>query len=291
VFAHLKRINERPAPYSCLTIEELWTDPHISEQMLRFHLADSVEAASRPAAVIDQSVAWISRTFTLGEGRRVVDLGCGPGRYANRLARTGAAVTGVDFSSRSIAHARATAEREGLSVSYVNADYLAWSPEGRFDLALMIYHDYGALAPELRRRLLARVHELLEPGGAFVLDAASLAALADLEEISAYAPQLMDGFWSAAPYFGFLNTFTYPEERVSLDRYEIIEADRTRTFCNWTQYFDPESLGAELELGGFAVTEILGDVAGNPYDADAEEFAVIARPIATTPRGDRTSVL
>lgn len=280
MFAELERINRRPTPFSCRTIRELWADPHISEQMLRYHLDASVDAASRSAEFMDRSVAWISRTFSLGDGTRVVDLGCGPGLYASRLARTGTAVTGVDFSPRSIAYAREAADRAGLSVRYVMADYLSWRPDERFDLALMIYCDYGAMAPQQRRRLLERVRDLLEPGGAFLFDVSSLAALADLEEAAAYAPRLMDGFWSPREYFGFLNTFKYPDERASVDRYEIVEADRTRTFCNWVQYYDPESLAAELGEAGFIVAELVGDVAGASFDPSTHEFAVVARPIA-----------
>jgi SAM-dependent methyltransferase len=244
--------------------------------MLRYHLDPSVEAASRSAEVIGASVAWIATRFDLTAGTQVVDLGCGPGLYANALARSGTAVTGVDFSPRSIAHAREAARRDGLSTAYVEADYLTWTPEHRFDLALMIYCDYGAMAPLQRGQLLGRVRDLLEPGGAFLLDVSSLAALADLEEVAAYAPMLMDGFWSPNPYFGFMNTFVYPDERVSVDRYEIVEADRTRTFCNWVQYYDPESLAAELGAAGFTVAEVLGDVAGAPYDPAGAEFAVVA---------------
>ena len=279
MFAELERINRRPATFSCRTIRELWTDPHISEQMLRYHLDASVDAASRSAEFMDRSVEWISLTFSLGDGTRVVDLGCGPGLYANPLGRTGAAVTGVDFSPRSIAYARAAADRAGLSVRYETADYLSWRPDERFDLALMIYCDYGAMAPQQRRQLLGRVRDLLRPGGAFLFDVSSLAALASLEETAAYAPRLMDGFWSPNEYFGFLNTFTYPDERASVDRYEIVEADRTRTFCNWVQYYDPESLAAELSESGMIVAELAGDVAGAPYDPSAHEFAVVARPI------------
>lgn len=278
LFAELERINRRPAPYEGLDIEGLWTDAHISEQMLRYHLDPSVDAASRSPEAIDRSVAWLARTFELGPGRRVVDLGCGPGLYAGRLARIGAAVTGVDFSARSIQHARETAEREGLSASYAVADYLEWEPGDRFDLALMIYCDYGAMGPDQRRRLLERVRALLAPEGAFVLDVDSMAAFADREEAVAYAPRLMDGFWSAQPYYGFLNTFVYPAERASVDRYVIVEADRTRTFATWVTYFDPERLETELAEAGFRIDQLLGDVAGAPYDPAAHEFAVVARP-------------
>jgi SAM-dependent methyltransferase len=277
VYEALERINRRPVPWAEMTIRELWADPHISERMLRHHLDDALPGASRPADFMDRSVAWMARAFDLREGRRVVDLGCGPGLYTTRLARTGASVTGVDFSPRSIEYARGVAGRDGSSARHVLADYLEWDPDERFDLAVMIYGDYGAMSPEQRRRLLARVDRLLVSDGAFLLDLASMAALADLEETAAYAPMMMDGFWSAQPYHGFLNTFVYPDEQASVDRYEIVEADRIRTFWTWTQYFDPEGIAAELDASGFEVTELLGDVAGAAYDPAGQEFAVVAR--------------
>lgn len=277
LFEALDRINRRPRPFETMTIRELWADPHISERMLRYHLDDSAHGASRPAAFMDRSAAWIGSTFGLRPGSRVVDLGCGPGQYTNRLARTGARVTGVDFSPRSIEHAREVAARDGLDVTHVVADYLEWDPGERFDLALMIYGDYGAMSPSQRSRLLARLDALLEPDGAFLFDVASLTALDDVEETAAYAPRMMDGFWAEGPYHGFLNTFVYPDERASVDRYEIVEADRSRTFWTWTQYFDPHSLGVELAAAGFRVETLLGDVAGGPYDPAGTEFAVVAR--------------
>lgn len=277
LFEELQRINGRPEPFSVMTIPELWTDPHISERMLRYHLDDEASGASRPSGFADRAVSWMSETFGLGPGARIVDLGCGPGQYTLRLARTGADVTGVDVSERSIAHATASADRAGLDIRHLVADYLEWEPDERFDLALMIYNDYGAMSPEQRHRLLQRLEGLLEPGGAFVFDVASIAGMAEVEEVATYAPQMMNGFWAPAPYHGFLNTFVYAEERASVDRYEIVERDRTRTFWTWTQYFDPESLGAELTSAGFERSQVLGDVAGAPYDPAAPEFAVIAR--------------
>ena len=88
---------------------------------------------------------------------------------------------------------------------------------------------------------------------------------------------MLDGFWSAEPYFGFLNVFKYDNEKASLDKYTIVEEARIRVVYNWLQYFDPESLKKEIEDGGFVLDEVLGDVAGGAYDAAATEFAVVAR--------------
>ena len=87
----------------------------------------------------------------------------------------------------------------------------------------------------------------------------------------------LDGFWSAKPYFGFVASFKYDDEKVSLDKYTIVEEDRQRETYNWLQYFSPESLQKEVHNTGLQIDELLGDVAGKPYDTDSAEFAVVMK--------------
>ncbi len=161
--------------------------------MLKAHLDGSNGLASRRTDVIEASVAWIGETFELVRGTRALDLGCGPGLYARRLARTGASVTGVDFSSRSIRYARAVAAREGLPVSYVNENYLAYETDERFELITMIFCDYCALDPDQRRQLLGKVAGWLAPGGSFLFDVHSLAFYETRREAASYGSSLMPG--------------------------------------------------------------------------------------------------
>jgi SAM-dependent methyltransferase len=277
LFEALERINEPPALYSRYTADALWTSPDISEMLLRFHLDGEVDVASRRSEFMDASVDWISATFDLGPGKRVIDLGCGPGLYLTRLARTGAKLTGVDFSARSIDYARAAAERDGLAIDYVLGDYLALDMEPGDDLAMMIMCDYCALSPQQRRRLLERIGRLLGPGGAFLFDVYSYAGFETWEEQVAYGADLMDGFWSAQPYYGFLNTFRYEAERVVLEKYTILQRDRLSEYFNWFAHYDVASLTAEVESAGLQVAAVHGDVAGEPFEESAPEFAVVVR--------------
>ncbi len=78
-------------------------------------------------------------------------------------------------------------------------------------------------------------------------------------------------------YFGFLNTFKYEKEKVTLEKYTIVESDRTRIVYNWMQYFDTNDLEKELGQGGFSVDDFFSDVAGSPFDSKKTEFAVVAK--------------
>jgi SAM-dependent methyltransferase len=273
----LADVATRPAPYARSTVATLWTEPHLSAQMLRFHLDQEVEAASRRHAFIDRSVAWLVDTFEVGPGRRVLDLGCGPGLYANRLARTGAAVTGVDLSQRSLAHAAAVAAAEGLDATYVRGDYLAELPAGPFDLALLIYCDYGAIGPDERQRLLRNVSSRLASGAALVLDVHAVTRLASVAPGTTIRHAREGGFWSAGPYVEVDTVTVYEELALVLERHDIVEPDRTWTILDWAQHFDPAGLTDELDAAGFVVEAVLGDVAGGAYEPSGETLAVVAR--------------
>lgn len=277
MFARLEEINRRPAPFEFYTAADLWTDEHTSGQMLAYHLDGEIDVSSRRAEFIDQSVEWITSCFGVSRGARIIDFGCGPGLYANRLAQVGANVKGVDFSKRSIEHARRVAADLGLSAEYVNQNYLDFETEDRFDLILMIMCDFCALSPSQRMVMLEKFDTLLSPGGSVLLDVYSLGAFDDREEATSYEVNLLNGFWSPEKYFGFLNTFKYDDAKVILDKYTIVEAERTRTIYNWLQYYSPASLRNEFEQTGYTQHEIYGDVAGRPFDGSASEFAIIAR--------------
>ena len=244
--------------------------------MLSFHLNGAVDLSSRNAEFINRSVKWIASELNIGRDSKIADFGCGPGLYATPLAKRGANVTGIDFSGRSIEYAREVAAREQLNISYVKHNYLEFETEDRFDLVLMIMCDYCALSPAQRKEILSKFNKILRPSGSALLDVHSLTAFEQKKEVATYEANQLDGFWSPKQYYGFLNTFKYDDEKVTLDKYTIIELDRTRKVYNWLQYFAPEDLERELVEAGFSVKGLYSDVAGTPYDEKSSEFAVIA---------------
>jgi SAM-dependent methyltransferase len=277
VFNQLEEIHRRPEPFEFYTAADLWTDEHTSKQMLAYHLNGDVDISSRRFSFIDKSAGWIVSRFDLREGKSVADFGCGPGLYAERLAQTRAAVTGIDFSKSSLEYAERRAKAEKLNIRYIHQNYLEFHSDDRFDLILMIMCDYCALGPGQRKSLLGKFKSLLKPGGSILLDVYSLKAFDQKTESATCEPDLMDHFWSPEKYYGFRISFTYEDAKATADKYTIVERNRTRTVCNWLQYYSRESLARELAESGFAVEEFLANVAGDPFDADGNEFAVIAQ--------------
>ena len=202
VFQELAELATRPEPFSVSTIRELWTRPHLAGQMLEHHLSQESEHSSRPLEAIGRIVDWIDDQLEL-DGKRVIDLGCGPGLYASRMAKRGAKVTGVDFSANSLEYARS---HDTDGVEYLEADYLEDELPGGFDIAVLIYCDYCALSPEMRARLLERIHALLNPGGHLVLDLNGPGAFEAVGDHVEIEERLMGGFFAPGDYVGIHRT-------------------------------------------------------------------------------------
>jgi 2-polyprenyl-3-methyl-5-hydroxy-6-metoxy-1,4-benzoquinol methylase len=129
-----------PTPYDKGT-DMMWTDEHISKFLLEAHLNPETGAASRTPTEIDKTVDMIDKK--LRPGSVILDLGCGPGLYTERLAKKGHRVTGVDFSRNSIAYAIEQREKHQSNIEYLNADYLNLDFESQFDLIMMIVSTTG----------------------------------------------------------------------------------------------------------------------------------------------------
>ncbi len=279
MFEEIENINTRPEPFEFYTASDLWTDEHTSKQMLTYHLNEGIDMSSRNSGFISRSVEWIASRFNVGAGTKIADFGCGPGLYATKLAQRQADVTGIDFSKRSIQYAQEVATKEGLFIHYVNQNYLEFETDDRFHLILMIMCDFCALGPIQRNKMLRKFHTILEPSGSVLLDVYSLTAFGQREEAATYEANLLNGFWSPKKYYGFLNTFKYEKDKVVLDKYTLIEADRTRTVYNWLQYFSPEALEDEFVKCGFTVEKLYSDVAGLPFDPKTTEIAIVAKKL------------
>ena len=229
----------------------MWTDEHISKKLLELHLNPDIDSASRSLGSIDKTTEFIL-SFCKDAPMEILDLGCGPGIYLERLAGQGYTCTGIDFSANSISYARNQAKEKGLKISYMNQDYLELDFENQFDLILLIYTDIGVLLPEERKSLLKRIHRALKPGGIFVFDVLNDRNLeVKFRESQAWSFEF-SGFWKPSPYLELVSGYHYPESRVFLKQHTILdESDRVQNYRFWTHYFNPDNVNDMLSSCGF----------------------------------------
>ncbi|MEO5575461.1 MAG: class I SAM-dependent methyltransferase [Gaiellaceae bacterium] len=112
----------------------------------------------------------IWRTLGLAERAEVLDVPCGHGRIANRLAARGARVTALDADAFFLERAQAEAAELGVEVAYVQADMKELPWEGRFDAVVNWFTSFGYFDDEGNRVWLEAALRTLKPGGRLAID-------------------------------------------------------------------------------------------------------------------------
>ncbi|MGZ9583744.1 class I SAM-dependent methyltransferase [Paenibacillus marinisediminis] len=258
---------------------QMWVDEYISQQMLIAHLDPNIDAASRKPSTINASVEWI-KDYICGNKveHKILDLGCGPGLYTNRLAKQGFnKVTGVDFSSRSIEYARNQAAELDVEVNYVNHDYLTYHFTNHFDVALLIYCDFGVLNEYERDTLLHKIYKNLNAGGTFVFDVFTPHKYRNHVDTKTWC-SYNSGFWRPTPHLCLDANYWYPEERVHLQQTIVLEDPEDMQIYNiWDKTYTIDEISSILSSIGFEDVEYYSDVTGREYEEDTEVLTVVAR--------------
>jgi SAM-dependent methyltransferase len=142
----------------------LWEYTHTS----RLAAEEDAYFADHPLFRADERA--LAGRFT--EPGRLIDLGCGTGRHALRLAARGFAVTAVDLSRPMLERVRAKGAEQGIELMTVQANLcrLGCFPDQSFDYALSMFSTLGMIrGRDARRRALSEARRILRPGGRIAL--------------------------------------------------------------------------------------------------------------------------
>ena len=119
----------------------------------------------------DDLVALLARVLALEPGDRILDLACGSGDHARRLAKRSAKVLGVDIAPSLITYCRQRAVAEDLAtVRFEQGDMRELAYEGEFDAVLLLSGSFGFFDEQTNRDVLSRIARALVPGGRVVID-------------------------------------------------------------------------------------------------------------------------
>lgn len=273
----LIQTTKKPDIYSPGTAE-MWTDKHISQQLLAIHLNQDIELASRKKSTISSTIEWISNKVP-DERLNILDLGCGPGLYCEKLAEKGHQVTGMDFSANSIFYARDSAARKNMDITYLQQNYLEMKEEKRFDLILMIFTDFGVLLPDQRDVLLANIYRALKPGGKFFFDV--LNKKYPVRQAGTKEWEVSEkGFWRENPYLALTESFYYENQQVLLSQHTVIEeTGETDIYRFWIHTFSDADLKEILQSQGFSSIECYDHVIPDcdQYQSESVTFCITTR--------------
>lgn len=247
--------------------------------MLREHLSQEHDAASRRAALIDGHVAWIHHDLLERRPSRILDLGCGPGLYSSRLAALGHRCTGIDFSPASIEYAQKEAGERGLACSYELQDLAAGGFGEGYDLALFVFGELNAFPRPTARKIVGEAGSALRTGGRIVLE---VSGYEQLEEAGRRLEQwyvATSGLFSDSPH-AVLRESRWDRARAeAIDRYFVVDvATAEVSVYGQTQcaYSDAE-LDALLAEAGFDDVCRYGSLVGEPLPAAEGLTTLVAR--------------
>jgi SAM-dependent methyltransferase len=237
----------------------------ITELFNRDYLHFSAQRLTDQASDDDVETIW--RVLAPVDGAEVLDLGCGHGRIANRLARRGLRVTGLDATPVFLERARHDADRLGVSVEYVEGDMRAIPWADQFDVVVCWFTSFGYFDDEQNRIVLAGAHRALRPGGRL---------LVELNHKDGLLPRFLPATVQELEGDIQIETHEYEPLTSRANRWRVMIRDgKIRRAFFFTRLFSFTELRDWLLQAGFqAVEGYAGD--GGPLTASAPRMILVA---------------
>jgi 8-oxo-dGTP pyrophosphatase MutT (NUDIX family) len=255
-----------------------WNEPEFSQRMLSEHLSQAHDAASRRVEIIDRQVIWIHQVVLGGKPSKVLDLGCGPGLYASRLARLGHACTGIDFSPASIRYARETASQNGLNINYCEGDLRQTDYGEGFDLVMLIFGEFNVFCMQDANLILAKAWGALKPTRNLLLEAHTFAAVQGIGTEPGSWSAAHSGLFSARPHLLLEESFWDDTQQASTRRYFVMDGDSgnlTRYAASYQAYSN-DGYRSLLEGNGFGKIIFYPSLTGFEEEASRNLMAILA---------------
>jgi SAM-dependent methyltransferase len=118
----------------------------------------------------DAEVASLVKLLDLDSPKKILDLACGFGRHANRLAALGHSVTGVDFMPGFLEIAQKKAAEMGVLVDYQQGDMRRISFVEEFDRVLLLFTSFGYFEDDENVQIMENIRRALKPEGLLRFD-------------------------------------------------------------------------------------------------------------------------
>ena len=255
-----------------------WDDPDFSQRMLREHLSQAHDAASRRFETVDRHVAWIDTTLLGGAPGKILDLCCGPGLYTGRLAALGHTCVGIDFAPASIDYARAEAAKAGTACTYVHADVRRAVYGSGYHLAMLLYGEFNVFTRQDARTILTQAHQALAPGGRLLLEPHTLDTVRRVGQRPPSWYSSSGGLFSEQPHLCLEERFWDTARQVTTERYYVVDARSgavTRHASSMQAYTDADYCDL-LDTCGFEAITFYPALAADPDTPTGDLCAIVA---------------
>ena len=118
----------------------------------------------------EAEVTDLVKLLELDQPMDILELACGFGRHANRLAVLGHRVTGIDLMAGFLDMARKDAEDRKVQVQYLQGDMRQVAYQNAFDRVMLLFTAFGYFEDDDNLRVMKNIKAALRPGGLFITD-------------------------------------------------------------------------------------------------------------------------
>jgi ubiquinone/menaquinone biosynthesis C-methylase UbiE len=270
-------IQRNPAPAPWAEGEKIpWNDPDFSRRMLKEHLTQRHDAASRRTVRIKKHVEWIHGVLLAGKESSILDLGCGPGLYAARLAARGHTCHGIDFSPASIEYA---VKHSPKGCSYTLGDLRTTEFGSGYDLVMFIFGEFNVFRLPDAQMILQKTHATLKPGGRLVLEISTPDGVEQMGNQPSTWYSSANGLFSDKPHLCLMESFWDGENAIATERFFIVDSasGQVTRYAFSTKAYDEGQITSMLREAGYGEVEIYPSLTGKASSDVDEFFVVVAR--------------
>jgi len=268
----------RPAPW-----EEgdniPWHDPAFSARMLKEHLSQDHDHASRRFSTIDQHVSWIHNQVLGGVPTRILDLACGPGLYTSRLARLGHECVGIDYSPASIAYARQNAIADNLRCTYVQDDIRAAEYGSEWGLIMLLFGEFNVFSRLDARAIVRKASQALACDGTLLMEPHTFTAVQALGLKGSSWYSSRSGLFSDKPHLCLTENVWDDTSHTATVRHYVLDAAsrQVSAHAQTLQAYSTEEYVEMLAQRGLEDIEFYPSLTGEREPSQAAFLAVTAR--------------
>jgi SAM-dependent methyltransferase len=259
-----------------------WNEPGFSKRMLKEHLSQDHDAASRRLEIVHRQVDYLERIAGGTESDlKVLDLACGPGLHSHDFARRGHTTLGIDFSPASIEWAQSTALTESLKCEFVHDDIRKAEFGNGFDLAILLFGEMNVFSVDDLRLVVRKARQALTHSGMLLMEPHAPGVIrANFESEPTWTAH-QSGLFSDSPHILLEEGFWHDDVQMAVKRWHVVDSESgdVTTHAQTVVEHDPAELVRLVESEGFAVRDAVHEdwpTGTNNNDRPAEFYPLVA---------------
>lgn len=216
-----------------------------------------------------KEVDLLVRELKLGKPMTILDLACGHGRHANRLAALGHNVTGVDITKGFLKIAKRDAKAKGVRVKYIHHDMRKIKFKNEFDRVILMFTAFGYFEDKENFKVLKNIARALKPAGLFCFD---------IPNRDGFVKGLLPFIVTEKGKDLLIDRHTFDKTTNRLyDKRIVIRNNKRKDKPFFIRFYNRKEMSILLKKAGFKSLKFFSDWDSNPLTSDSRRMIMIAK--------------